>query len=242
LGRFRRKKKTLPIFYTYLIVDPDGNKPLYVGKGCGDRVLVSNDKFKKETIYKFPFTGLKENDAFELERDLIEVIGRRDLGKGPLLNFTDGGEGATGYIMSEWHKERLKEVLVGRKLSEATKRRISLTKKSQVAYNKGKKWTPEEREQFNNFVSAPWKGKKLSKEHRKKLSLARKGKNNPCYGKSVPEERKRKISESLKGRKHTEKARKKMSLSHKGKIPWNKGIKWHKGIKNKERRRRSVLN
>ena len=49
------------------------------------------------------------------------------------------------------------------------------------------------------------KGRKVSEEKKKKISLALKGKKRP------------KISESLKGRTISEETRKKLSLAHKGK-------------------------
>lgn len=54
------------------------------------------------------------------------------------------------------------------------------------------------------------KGKKRSKETRKKMSDAHKGKH-------LSEEHKRKVSESHKGICHSEESRKKISESHKGK-------------------------
>ena len=63
------------------------------------------------------------------------------------------------------------------------------------------------------------KGKILSNETKKKISIKVKGENNPMFGKT-----------------HSEVARKKMSLSKKGRTPWNKGksyktgrIPWNKG-------------
>ena len=43
-------------------------------------------------------TGLTRQEACDIEIDLIELIGRRDKKKGTLVNLTDGGEGAVGYI------------------------------------------------------------------------------------------------------------------------------------------------
>jgi len=55
-----------------------------------------------------------------------------------------------------------------------------------------------------------WLGKKLSEEHKRKISRASKGRTH------APET-KRRISEALIGRKHTEEHRRKNSESHKGK-------------------------
>lgn len=107
-------------------------------------------------------------------------------------------------------------------VSAETKKKISLA-------NKGKtSWA---------------KGKKLSLEHRKNLSIARKlyfqknpdamsGENNPNFGKKFDEEYRKKLSDShnglvsgMNGKKHSESTKKKMSQSAKGRTPWNKGKK-----------------
>jgi hypothetical protein len=59
-------------------------------------------------------------------------------------------------------------------------------------------------------ISEAKKGKHFSKEHKRKLSIALKGRH-------LLEETKNKISKSLKGRHHTEKSRHKISESLKGK-------------------------
>ena len=41
-------------------------------------------------------TGLTKRQAFDIEMDLIELIGRRDKGLGTLVNLSDGGDGANG--------------------------------------------------------------------------------------------------------------------------------------------------
>ena len=55
-----------------------------------------------------------------------------------------------------------------------------------------------------------------SEETKLKMSEAKKGKNNPIYGKKFSEEVKRKISESEKGKKLSEKTKRKMSEAKKG--------------------------
>ena len=59
-------------------------------------------------------------------------------------------------------------------------------------------------------------GRKLSEEHRRKLSEAKKGKKNPMYGKPRSKATKRKISKTMKGRKKSEEHRRKISKSLKG--------------------------
>ena len=109
-------------FYTYLYFNQQ--TPIYVGKGYGDRVTIhltnkTNknqyfcNKVKKmiregnEPIIKIINVN-NEIEAFELEILLIKLIGRKDLGTGPLLNLTDGGEGTTGHILTEEQKQSCK--------------------------------------------------------------------------------------------------------------------------------------
>lgn len=100
------------MFYSYLYIDPRTNKPFYVGKGKEDRCfqhLYRKDhcefvhKIRKmisenvePIIHRIECSS--EEAAFDLECGLIKVIGRKDKGKGPLLNLTDGGEGTSGCL------------------------------------------------------------------------------------------------------------------------------------------------
>lgn len=78
-------------------------------------------------------------------------------------------------------------------------------------------------------------GKKLTEEHKRKISQSCAGHIAHNKGKSMSEEQRRKISESCKnaensgkfkkGYKHTEEAKAEMSKSRKGREPWNKGRK-----------------
>jgi len=102
-------------------------------------------------------------------------------------------------------------------------------------------------EEAKQNMSDAHKGKKPSKETKRKMSIARKGENHPMYGKHHSKESIKKISESKKGQiawnkgipfseeskqkmseSHqniSEETRQKMSESQLGKIVWNKGIK-----------------
>jgi group I intron endonuclease len=57
----------------------------------------------------------------------------------------------------------------------------------------------------------------MTNETKLKMSVARKGKNNPNYGKQMRIEQRNKISDSLKGRKLSKSVCVKLSLAHKGK-------------------------
>ena len=69
------------------------------------------------------------------------------------------------------------------------------------------------------------KGKKCSKETKKKMSEAKKCEKNPMYGKHLSEEHKNKVAEAMKGHPISEESRKKMSKSRKGMRWFNNGEK-----------------
>lgn len=56
-----------------------------------------------------------------------------------------------------------------------------------------------------------------------------------AYNKGVPfsNEAKQNMSKSHKGYKHSDEAKENMSIAHKNQVPWNKGINWRKGVKNR---------
>src|SRR5690606_3288521 len=96
------------------------HEPIYVGKGKGKRAYYYKHKNNNHLKNKLARMGqppiiliiakkLLENRAFELEKELISLIGRIDLKTGPLCNFTDGGEGVSGAIVSEETKIKLSE-------------------------------------------------------------------------------------------------------------------------------------
>ena len=62
--------------------------------------------------------NLFEEKSKELEILFIKIIGRKDLGLGPLTNMTDGGEGKSGWIMPEKTRRKLRKANIGKKLTE----------------------------------------------------------------------------------------------------------------------------
>lgn len=181
------------IYYIYFHINPLKNEIFYVGKGCGNR---SHDfrrrgKFYKDYIKKYTNIivniveeNLTEQEAFDREIFYIKKIGRRDLGLGPLVNQTDGGDGVSNP-------------------SEESKKKNSESKKGKKTWNNGLKgiYTDEtlqkmsESKKGNKFCL----GRKLSDETKKKLSEKSKGNKN-CIGRYMSEETRKKISEALKNR------------------------------------------
>jgi predicted XRE-type DNA-binding protein len=121
-------------FYVYIYLDPRklgkykygeyefDYEPFYIGKGKGNRwkeISGRNNHFKR-IINKIIKVGLEpiviklkeslnEKQSFILENKIISLIGRKKLKNGPLINFTDGGEGPSGYKHTEEIKKKLRK-------------------------------------------------------------------------------------------------------------------------------------
>jgi hypothetical protein len=131
--------KPLNRFYTYAYLRDDGS-PYYIGKGSGKRAWTRHpgcaatkpaDRSKILILKK----GLTEEEAFQHERYMIYVFGRRDLGTGILRNQTNGGTGdlgltdATRQRMSEAKRGKPNLKLKGRKHSPSTKKLLTEQRK-----------------------------------------------------------------------------------------------------------------
>ena len=99
--------------YVYSFTDPKSNQVRYIGKGRGFRAwnhlnLSSNNelhalikKRERDGVVILPniiqiFDEGDDAGALDLEQRLIRRYGRKDVGKGSLFNYTDGGEGDPG--------------------------------------------------------------------------------------------------------------------------------------------------
>jgi group I intron endonuclease len=124
-------------FYVYILCDPRkpgkyvygeillSYQPFYVGKGKGRRawrhscyIGKHHNPHKDRIIQKLLDIGksptvviikdtLSEERAFTLEKKIICLIGRFNLGEGPLTNVTEGGEGISGYV---WDTEQRSKI------------------------------------------------------------------------------------------------------------------------------------
>lgn len=179
----------MTIYYTYAYLRTDGT-PYYIGKGKGRRAWSKQRKGCKPPSDLSRILILKENlseeEAFKHEMYLIFVFGRKDLGTGILRNLTDGGEGSSGSVRSEDFKksrsgknhpfhgkprseevrQRLREVNLGKVLSQETKEKIS-------AGHKGRRFSEEHKQKLAEVKI----GKPRSVETREKLKNSMTGKN-----------------------------------------------------------------
>jgi hypothetical protein len=136
-------------------------------------------------IVEITHKNIIHEEAKYIEMYLIYFYGRNDLGLGNLCNFTDGGDGTTGFTkkLSEETKEKIRNSSKGRIVSEETKEKLRQIR-GEKHHSFGKRGA-----EMKAF------GIKWSEEKRKKLS-------EKLKGRIVSDETKKKISESSKGKKH----------------------------------------
>lgn len=203
----------MPQFYVYVYRDPSRkNEPIYVGKGQDDRAY-EHLKYAQNNHFKNRLAKMKRNGiepvinvvdmpsealAIQCEVDTIARLGRKDLKLGPLLNQTDGGEGASGRITRDDTKQKLSNI------------------------NKGKTRSDETRQKISDGL----KGRPFSLKHRQSLSVLKKGENNPNYGKPRSLETRQKMSITQKGMR-TGVPQQVLVCPHCGKAGGNAMKMWH---------------
>lgn len=147
-------------------------EPFYVGKGKSDRVHAhARDARKgpehvddlksrkirnilkitgKAPIHHIVKDGLLEQDAFDLERRVVQTIGRIQLQTGPLTNKSDGGEGQKNALLTTKRRKA-----IGMRSREwwsslSDEQRQKMTEKLQAAWDAR---TDEERQAHRDHIS-----------------------------------------------------------------------------------------
>ena len=129
--------------------------------------------------------NLLEQQAFDLEVKMINIIGRRNIGKGPLTNLTNGGEGCIGCIRPSGNnhprfgknipqnvKNKISKSLKGRKIPKEQIERMIKTKQEKRKNIKKPIKIKMTKEEKSKKISESLKGKKKTKEHKEKLSVS----------------------------------------------------------------------
>lgn len=157
-------------FYVYAHIIEETEEIFYIGKGKDNRAwrisgrnqywnnITNKYKFKVDILY----TSTSEFDAYKKEIELIEIYK-------PKANLSTGGEGGfNGISPSEKTRKLISEKLKGHFQSQEI---IEKRKKTRALNNDNK--------------PSPLKGKKLTEEHRRKISENQKGQHRPTKCKQV---------------------------------------------------------
>jgi hypothetical protein len=189
------------IYYVYQYLREDMT-PYYIGKGKANRINEGHNtalpiKERRVMIAE----NLSEQDAFDLEIELIAKYGRKDLGTGILRNQTDGGDGASGNIHSEETLEKMRHAASKREAKkkqegwvypESARQEISKQKKGipqpkwhgeKVSASLNSR-SEEEKDEWKAKLSAAKIGKPRDEATKAKLSAAyQKPTKTECCGK-----------------------------------------------------------
>ena len=204
----------------YCYIDKKDNQIVYVGKDSNidkkkrhrqhlapsnynaqqiNRILQNNpDRYIYRVLWEID--DCTDNHLNQME---IFYIKKYD----PQFNFTEGGDGISGFKHSEEARKKMSEN--HRDVSGTNNPMYGKTGENSPRY--GKTLSEETRKK----ISESMKGKTLSEETRKKMSEAHKGENNHMYGKTHSLETRKKMSEAKKGKTRSEETRKKISKSMK---------------------------
>ena len=101
-------------FYVYVHCRADDGEPFYAGKGSGKRAWAKTGRSdwwkrivaKHGLVVKIQRSFQDESEAFASEIETIAIL--RDLGH-PLVNLTEGGEGASGAVRSAETRAKIAE-------------------------------------------------------------------------------------------------------------------------------------
>lgn len=168
--------------YVYIHRRADTDEPFYVGKGthrtrqnrqCFERAYAHDSRSERwrRIVAKHGLTVevaascMTDLAAQELEKELIAQFGRSDLGRGLLINVTDGGDGHAGILVSPALRQKRSQNATGPR-SEAWVTSIRRARK-----NGG-----------NGGVVC--QGDSLPKEWRENIAKAKIGARNPMFGKT----------------------------------------------------------
>ena len=174
--------------YLYRHIRLDKNQPFYIGisgrnnnysraysmldRNIYWKRIVAKTKYEIEIV----LDDLNWEDVCKKEKEFILFYGRRDLGKGLLVNLTDGGEGLLNHKISEQTSIKMSKSQLGnKKYLLRTTPQEEINKKVSLA-NKGKIRSEAFKEKIKNHFKInghPSLGKKLSNKTKEKIAASR---------------------------------------------------------------------
>lgn len=184
-GHYRSSDKT--IFY----VGVAKSKRRFISKYSRNehwRNIVNKNGF----YYQILFESLEWVECLNKEKELIYYYGRIDIETGILCNMTDGGEGC--YNLSEESKLKISNKIKGFKHSNETKLKMSENNKGKILSEETKsKMSKSHKKVDKSYLF----NRVFSEEHRKNISLGKKG-VSIGVGKILTQEHKKAISNGFK--------------------------------------------
>lgn len=194
------------MYYVYLYKDPETHEPFYVGKGKWDnkrhmdhlyeaeRYEITKKTSNRIKTFKilslmkrglFPVIeivkkDLTDEEAYDLECQLIRKYGKKIDDVGPLTNIQDDARPPSwkGRVKSEEHRRKLSEAHKGKTLSDATKKKIIDTKKRRGNLRAGM-LGKKHKESTKLLISEKKKGNKQDPVVNERRSIALKGRTQP---------------------------------------------------------------
>ena len=134
-------------YYVYEHIRPDTMQVFYVGKGKGKRITIGKNGGGERNkhwhhivnkasgfISRKIVENVDEELAFLAEQERIDQLKRLGV---KLCNMTDGGEGASGTIVSKETREKMSKIHKGKTISDEQKKKMSESLKKVV---KSKEW------------------------------------------------------------------------------------------------------
>lgn len=111
--------------YVYKHTRSDNGECFYIGIGsdCNYKrayTKSSRNKYWNNIVNKHGYevtvllTGLTWEEACDIEMHLISKVGRGDLGKGALVNMTDGGDGTPNRPHSQEIRKKMSQMCIGK--------------------------------------------------------------------------------------------------------------------------------
>ena len=231
----------MAIVYKHIRLDT--KEVFYIGIGTKKRRAYSQYKRSKHwhsVVKKAGHTvellheDIDWDTACEIEKELIKLHGRKDLGLGTLVNMTDGGDGRFGTTASDETKKKMSQSHIGLNMwSKGVKRPEELVK--QITQSVREYWkhntkapmTEETKERIRNSLTGrpgTWAGKTHSEESLEKMKRSHgRGEANKRYGQKNSADTIKKMSESAKNRTKI-----KAECPHCGKVgETNAMMRWH---------------
>jgi hypothetical protein len=189
-------------YYTYAYLRED-RTPYYIGKGKRNRIYETHRRVKapkNKSRIIFLKQNLTEEEAFKHEIYMIAVLGRKDNGTGILRNMTDGGEGVSGLIVTEEHRNKLSaSMTLEQRKKRAKKAHESMTpeQRSERARKGQASRSPERRSEIARMANASMtteqRRENTKKAHAKRTTEQRRESGIKAQAGRTPEQRRESV-------------------------------------------------